>query len=57
MIFQAKSLPVDFLLKDRDVLAALADVERAKKREAELRNKTRIKWVLPARLWKLLAGV
>lgn len=57
MIFQAKSLPVDFLLKDRDVLAALADVERAKKREAELRNKTRIKWVLLLTFLHMLAGV
>ncbi|CAD5213041.1 unnamed protein product [Bursaphelenchus okinawaensis] len=38
---KTKTLPVDFLLRDRDVLAALADVERAKKREEELRNKPR----------------
>ncbi|CAD5217558.1 unnamed protein product [Bursaphelenchus xylophilus] len=40
---ETKTLPVDFLLRDRDVLAALADVERAKKREEELRNKTRVR--------------
>ncbi|KAI6228461.1 hypothetical protein M3Y95_00624600 [Aphelenchoides besseyi] len=37
------SVPMDYLINDRDVLAALADVERAKKREAELRNKSRIR--------------
>ncbi|KAI6218336.1 hypothetical protein M3Y99_01717000 [Aphelenchoides fujianensis] len=37
------SVPLDYLINDRDVLAALADVERAKKREEELRNKSRIR--------------
>ncbi|KAI6170843.1 Na+ channel domain containing protein [Aphelenchoides bicaudatus] len=40
---QVASVPVNFLINDRDVLAALADVEAARKREAELRNKTRIR--------------
>ncbi|KAI6194692.1 hypothetical protein M3Y96_01151600 [Aphelenchoides besseyi] len=37
------SVPLEYLINDRDVLAALADVERAKKREAELRNKSRMR--------------
>ena len=37
------AVPVNLLLDDRDILAALADVERAKKREAELRNKSRFR--------------
>jgi hypothetical protein len=41
--FQVSSVPVNFLINDWDVLAALADVEAAKKREAELRNKSRIR--------------